>query len=126
LVIITILYIFSGKAPEFKVKPESVNVKENCEVKVTATIEGTPEPSVEWQKDGKILDNNSRVSISNVGGKYTFVISKTSMEDSAEYTIVATNETGTEKASFKIVVSGNFCVLSTNILVKHFQLENKI
>ena len=48
-------------------------------------ISRTPSPTITWTKDGDILEDNSRISISTQEGSSTLIIASTRQEDSGVY-----------------------------------------
>lgn len=71
-------------------------------------IEGTPEPNVFWEKDGKILHDRSTEHRQNFNGhKATLSIPRIFPEDEGQYCLVACNNMGRIKSSACIIVDGN-------------------
>lgn len=50
-------------------------------LKMTADIEGIPEPKVQFYKDGKEIKQSERVKIVKEGEKHTLVVEKTTLTD---------------------------------------------
>jgi hypothetical protein len=78
-------------------------------------VEGTPEPNVFWEKDGKILHDRSTEHRQNFNGhKATLSIPRVFPEDEGQYCLVACNNMGRVKSSACIIVDGN-CILIKNM-----------
>ncbi|KAL7039652.1 hypothetical protein ACKWTF_000058 [Chironomus riparius] len=68
-------------------------------------VEGTPEPNVFWEKDGKILHDRSTEHRQNFNGhKATLSIQRVFPEDEGQYCLVACNNMGRVKSFACIIV----------------------
>ena len=75
-------------------------------------VEGTPEPNVFWEKDGKILHDRSTEHRQNFNGhKATLSIPRVFPEDEGQYCLVACNNMGRVKSSACIIVDGNYILI---------------
>ncbi|CAG9840238.1 unnamed protein product, partial [Diabrotica balteata] len=94
--------ITSEKEPPEILSPlESITVRKGEPVTLSTTIFGNPEPTIEWLKDGKPL---TRPKFKKDGNTYTLTIPKTSTDDTATYTVRATNSLGTIETSANLTV----------------------
>lgn len=70
-------------------------------------VDGTPEPNVFWEKDGKILHDKSTDHRQQFDGKRaTLSIPKIFPEDEGQYCLVAANIMGRVKSVACIIVDG--------------------
>ena len=59
---------------------------------LSCNVDGQPEPTISWTKDGSAISNNSRISLSDDNKQLN--IAKVNVTDSGEYRCVATNSLG--------------------------------
>ena len=71
---------------------------------LTCSAEGTPQPSVSWNKNGESLKSKDRVSISSDG---TLVIRNTVVTDTGSYMCSAASLVGETYQVSSVVVRGN-------------------
>ncbi|XP_072275395.1 myomesin-3 [Pyxicephalus adspersus] len=100
------------RAPMFWVPLRAHCVWERMSVTLTCTVMGTPRPTVQWFKNGQPIELRTsppaKYKIRNEYGMLTLEIRRCSMEDSADYSVVATNDFG-QATSF------------ANVLVKEYE-----
>uniref|UniRef100_A0A669PQY1 Myomesin-3 n=1 Tax=Phasianus colchicus TaxID=9054 RepID=A0A669PQY1_PHACC len=88
----------SGRAPMFWIPLRVHAVWERMEVTLTCTVLASPLPQVTWYKNGVPIDLRlapaGKYKIKNKFGMLTLRISRCSMEDSAEYSVVIENQYG--------------------------------
>ncbi|KAM4794762.1 myomesin-3 [Rhinophrynus dorsalis] len=100
------------RAPMFWVPLRAHCVWERMSVTLTCTVMGNPKPTVQWFKNGVPIDLRlsppGKYRIQNEFGLLTLEIRRCSLEDSADYSVVATNNFG-QATSF------------ANVLVKQYQ-----
>uniref|UniRef100_A0AAV2LE12 Obscurin-like protein 1 n=1 Tax=Knipowitschia caucasica TaxID=637954 RepID=A0AAV2LE12_KNICA len=98
----------SSDRPRFLIKPLSLRVDRGEDAAFSCKIWGNPMPEVEWQKDGKKLDDifeNSHFSAnSQDGGWFQLKIYRTRMPDKGVYTCKAVNCNGEELAGAVLLV----------------------
>lgn len=76
-------------------------------------VEGTPEPNVFWEKDGKILHEHATDYRTKFDGRKAILsILRVYPEDEGEYTLVAANDMGRAYSSACIIVDGKGFVLN--------------
>ena len=83
----------------------------------TCVARGVPTPSFTWNRDGRILSNDSRISMYEellVENGLTFIqsileVCSVSQEDAGEYSCTAGNIAGSETAVFEVSVLGKDC-----------------
>ncbi|XP_073428799.1 myomesin-3 [Dendrobates tinctorius] len=95
------------RAPIFWIPLRPHCVWERMSVTLVCTVLGTPKPTVQWFKNGQSIELKTsppgKYRILNEFGTVTLEISRCSMEDSADYSVVATNSFG-EATSFANVL----------------------
>lgn len=78
-------------------------------ITLECNVEGTPEPNVFWEKDGKILHDKSVDHRQQFDGRRaTLSIPRVFPEDEGQYCLVACNSMGRVKSLACIIVDGNF------------------
>ncbi|KAG7492958.1 hypothetical protein MATL_G00020940 [Megalops atlanticus] len=96
-----------GKSPDFLVNLRSHTVWEKSPVKLFCTVQGHPTPVVKWLKDGVVIDRLSspgKYIMESKYGVHSLVISRCNINDSAQYTAVATNAHGSASTKASVVV----------------------
>lgn len=95
----------TGTAPQFTHPLESVEVSEGTAVGLTCTVKGTPQPTIEWLKDGKALKTSKRVKDSFDGEVASLTFSEVDFEDEGDYKCVAQNELGSASCTAELLVN---------------------
>lgn len=73
-------------------------------MKITAEVEGIPEPTLVFYKDGQEIKSSDRIKFVKEGNKHHVVIEKTVLKDTGSYSVVATNELAQVSQFFKVDV----------------------
>ena len=64
-------------------------------VELICTVTGTPSPQLKWSKDGMVLVEDHRASVTALGnGTYSLKISALSSQTEGTYRVVASNDQG--------------------------------
>lgn len=80
-------------------------------------VEGTPEPNVFWEKDGKILHDKSTDHPQHFDGKRaTLSIPRVFPEDEGQYCLVSCNNMGRVKSSACIIVDGKSSQIKNSLV----------
>ena len=82
-------------------------------------VDGQPEPTITWTKNGSPLNTsgNSRISLS--GDKKQMTIRNVHRTDSGEYRCVATNSLGnvsSTASTLSVLCKNTFCLFGSNFL----------
>ncbi|XP_077463990.1 hemicentin-1 [Stigmatopora argus] len=93
--------------------PSEIGVLLNESIQLECHVQGLPTPSIQWLKDGKVINNteNKDLRISPDGSVLT--VTATHTTDSGKYTCVASNRAGEEDRIFNLniyvppVIEGN-------------------
>ena len=83
-------------------------------MKLSVQVTGTPDPEVEWQKDGKPIRDGRRVKVDKgKDGVYSVRIPRAETADQGEYSCTAKNKAGKASCSAKLTVEGikHFCAV---------------
>nr|XP_033495446.1 myomesin-2 isoform X1 [Epinephelus lanceolatus] len=93
------------RGPKFLVRLRSHTVFENTPIQLFCTVEGYPMPSVTWYKDGTILGMSSgQYLVKAKGGMHTLEIPRCTTDDTAQYTVVASNSHGQASSQATVIV----------------------
>lgn len=95
----------TGTAPQFTHPLESVEVSEGTAVKLTCTVKGTPQPTIEWFKDGKPLKTSKRVKDDFDGEVASLSFTEADLDDEGDYKCVAENELGSASCAAEVLVN---------------------
>ncbi|XP_070569690.1 myosin light chain kinase, smooth muscle-like isoform X2 [Ptychodera flava] len=90
--------------PKFIQKPKSVNLDEGNSVRLECKVEGTPAPTITWEKNGQPIQNGGRIKITNTGSSNVFHIPAVLSTDAGQYTCKAENAHGVDSCSVKVIV----------------------
>jgi len=95
------------KAAPIVVKPLTATVcKVGESVKLEAVITGTPKPGLEWSHNGKALAFGDNVKVVEKDNIYTLSIDNVTTAHDGEYTVKATNASGSAQTSAYLSVQG--------------------
>ncbi|KAL5005586.1 hypothetical protein ScPMuIL_016744 [Solemya velum] len=93
------------KAPEFLKGIKDMEVTEGRSIKFRCKVKGYPQPRIIWYKDGQMLKSNSNCKIERFGNRdYILTIDCATMDDDAEYTVMAKNIAGETKSSAQLII----------------------
>lgn len=84
-------------------KPQTIPNKSTLTLRSSYT--GTPEPTINWLKNGKELAIDDDVTISTGNGTTILIVRNVDRKRAGKYEVVAVNEAGESKASASITVS---------------------
>jgi titin len=91
--------------PTFSSTLSDVHVDSGESAEFSCTVEGSPEPLVEWLHNGeKISASSSKHSQSFANGRATLRVSEVGSDDEGEYCCRASNSTGTETSKARLAV----------------------
>lgn len=94
--------------PCFVIKLQDEQVTEGEGVKLEVKAAGMPKPELTWLKDDKPVQFNERVRTYEEGDLAVLEITKTDLEDEADYICIARNEAGKAETSAELLVDGTF------------------
>ena len=95
-----------GSPPEFIIKPRSRSVFEGSNVRFTCTVNGDPEPTMEWFFEGEPFFSDQRRELKHRNGIATLAIADACAEDIGEYAVVAKNELGEIEHTATLKIDG--------------------
>ena len=76
---------------------------------LSVQVTGSPLPDICWLKDGRELQNNSRIKISKLpNGVSSLFINNAMLDDEGAYQIIANNEHGVSVYHANIIVEGTY------------------
>lgn len=102
-----ILKVRTGEeeAPQILEPLKNFTVRNGETVILSTHIVGNPTPKVTWYKDNKEL---TKLKPKKTGDIYSITITESTTEDTAEYTVKATNSLGTAETTGHLTVEGNY------------------
>ncbi|KAK5974865.1 hypothetical protein GCK32_004431, partial [Trichostrongylus colubriformis] len=93
-----------AEVPKFTSKMDDRQVNEGSTVKYTATVEGYPEPSVEWLLNGEPISKHPNITVSDEAGTHTIEIKEITPEQGGELSCQASNSSGMKKQNAQLNV----------------------
>jgi len=70
--------------------------------KLTCTVEGVPEPDIQWEKDGVPVTNENFPNV--IFAKDSLLLSGVSREDEGTWTCIASNIAGSDSISHQLLI----------------------
>ncbi|VDO19048.1 unnamed protein product, partial [Heligmosomoides polygyrus] len=93
-----------AEVPKFTSNMDDRQVNEGETVKYTSTVEGYPEPAVEWLLNGEPVSKHANITVSDDAGKHTIEIKDITPEQSGELSCQASNSSGMKKQNVALNV----------------------
>ncbi|KAK9886795.1 hypothetical protein WA026_018448 [Henosepilachna vigintioctopunctata] len=90
--------------PQFSMRLRDRRVQVTYPVRLTCQVEAIPSPKISWKKDGADIETNGRYNFWTDNKFHTLEISKTALNDSGIYTVIAQNNHGTVSCCCNLVV----------------------
>ncbi|XP_034531212.1 hemicentin-1 [Notolabrus celidotus] len=93
--------------------PSEMGVLLNESIKLLCRVQGTPTPTIQWLKDGEVINNTRNSGLRISPDRSTLTVTGAHTSDSGKYTCVATNTAGEEDRIFNLnvyvppVIDGN-------------------
>ena len=92
------------KAPLFIRTPDDVQITEGSSARFETILSGSPQPEIEWFKDGKPLKDSHSVKLAFDENHSVLTIREVKLVDEGEYMCTATNKVGTASCAVQLVV----------------------
>ena len=83
---------------------EKMTAKADQNLEFKASFTGQPIPTVEWEKDGQVLDETSKISIRTTEDTTIITLRRVNRDESGVYTVKATNPSGTTQLQINLKV----------------------
>ena len=83
-----------------------LTVVQGKSIKLVCNPSGIPEPTIIWLKSGHVLDLKNRRKVRTIRGGQSIVLTSMSVNDTAVYTCLASNEAGDSRKEFRVDVLG--------------------
>lgn len=83
---------------------QEIRVRAGQSFQLNIPVSGEPEPTIEWDFEGTPITSDDRRKITNDDGKTKFVVKRAVREDTGTFHIVATNDSGTDRADVIVTV----------------------
>ncbi|CAL8359672.1 unnamed protein product [Lota lota] len=90
--------------PKLQIMVSTFTVKCGDTLKVDLPVTGQPKPKIEWKKDGLAIKETSRLEVSHTASSTLLRIKDANRDNSGQYTITASNSTGTATGAITVVV----------------------
>ncbi|ULT95623.1 hypothetical protein L3Y34_004374 [Caenorhabditis briggsae] len=90
-------------APKFTFHLRNRLIQKNHQCKLTCSLQGNPNPTIEWMKDGHPVDED-RVQVSFRSGVCSLEIFNARVDDAGTYTVTATNDLGMDVSECVLTV----------------------
>ena len=95
------------------VKPlTNITLVEKETLVLEAEIQGTPDPDIEWLRDGRVLSSkksgSDKVSMKKKGNSFSLNVSNMTFDNQGIYCVRATNQAGEVSCQATVVVQGMF------------------
>lgn len=94
----------SGKPPVFLKKLVTLHAVEGDAVRLQVIVDGTPKPTVQWFVENDLVQEDRHTHIIHEGNMHALVITKTILDDEAEYKCVAENSFGQVECTAELFV----------------------
>ena len=92
--------------PVFVRKPADMSVPEKRHVKFDCEVIGLPQPTLEWFKDGVLIEKSDNIQIDSRKTLNTLSIKELGVEHTGRYVMKAKNESGEAECSVILNVDG--------------------
>ena len=102
----------SEGAPVIIQRLKTLDVLEGQDAELVIKVQGNPEPTVRWFKDGIELGNDGRTVVEQDGETWMLTIEGVVLEDDGKYLCKVHNEFGQDTSSAIIYVERKFAVVS--------------
>lgn len=105
----------ADEIPEFIEKLSNLRIKDGESLSLKCSVKGTPEPQVEWTKNGQILRSSDIMDLKYKNGVATLAIGEVYPEDEGDYVCKATNLAGTTTTRCKLTVIRKYTLIYSTI-----------
>lgn len=112
-------FVYAG-APTIVLR-EAMEGEEGCDVSIVAKVSGCPFPTLTWQKasvakpeEKAAVQYDQHLNKLVTQDKCTLLIQQASRNDSALYSLTASNSLGTVTKTIKLSVLGKNCVVASS------------
>lgn len=95
------------RAPGFLSRPRPLAVKPGDHISLKASLLGHPPPKISWEKNGRLVTEDERISLVSEGKTHLLNILKATYSDSGSYKITARNPLGRQHATASVKVFDN-------------------
>lgn len=92
--------------PRFLTHPHNRVVDEGDTVKFTCSVAGNPEPTVLWEKMGRLMKSTGRILLIDRDDVHSLLIQDVTPSDAGLYTVTVSNSVGKVYATAKLDVVG--------------------
>jgi titin len=88
--------------------PPYMNRTEGQSARFEIEVSGSPEPIVEWYKDGNLVRDSPDTRIKSSFGVHTLIIPEVFPEDTGIYKAIVKNPSGSMESKCELIIEGSF------------------
>ncbi|KAM9642204.1 hemicentin-2 [Trichechus inunguis] len=108
------VWLLVREAPQVSIHTRSQHFSQGAEVRVSCSASGYPAPHISWSREGRTLQQDSRVLVDAQG---TLIIQGVAPEDAGNYSCQAANEVGTDKKTVTLYYTDPPSISAINAVV---------
>ncbi|XP_075415669.1 hemicentin-2 [Tenrec ecaudatus] len=108
------VWLLVREAPQVSIHTRSRGFSQGGKVRVSCLASGYPTPHISWSREGRVLQEDSRVLVDAQG---TLIIQGAAPEDAGNYSCQAANEVGTDKKTVTLYYTDPPSVSAVNAVV---------
>ncbi|XP_008585904.1 PREDICTED: hemicentin-2-like, partial [Galeopterus variegatus] len=108
------VWLLVREAPQVSIHTRSQRFSQGVEVKVTCSASGYPPPHISWSREGRALQEDSRIRVDAQG---ILIIQGLAPEDAGNYSCQAANEVGTDEETVTLYYADPPAISAKNAVV---------
>ncbi|KAB1258936.1 Hemicentin-1 [Camelus dromedarius] len=101
--------------PSIALGPTNITVTINVQTTLACEASGIPKPSINWRKNGHLLNLDQNQSSYRLLSSGSLVIISPSVDDTATYECTVTNDAGEDKRTMDLAVQGTIEIFATQL-----------
>ncbi|KAM9207753.1 hemicentin-2 [Dugong dugon] len=108
------VWLLVREVPQVSIHTRSQHFSQGAEVRVSCSASGYPAPHISWSREGRTLQQDSRVLVDAQG---MLIIQGVAPEDAGNYSCQAANEVGTDKKTVTLYYTDPPSISAVNAVV---------